>query len=78
MVAGVTCNTGVGGLTVSVAVLVWVPWPISELMKVIVPIYVLAARLFTFAFTVNVTVVPEDAVPEVAEGVSQFGTPDIE
>jgi hypothetical protein len=25
----------------------------------------------------NVTVVPEDAVPEVAEGVSQLGTPDI-
>jgi hypothetical protein len=27
---------------------------------------------------VNVTVDPDDAVPEVAEGVSQFGTPDIE
>jgi hypothetical protein len=37
------------------------------------------ARLFAFAFTVNVTVVPEDdAAPEVEEGVSQFGTPEIE
>jgi hypothetical protein len=38
---------------------------------------VLAARLFAFVFTVNVTVVPEDAVPEVAEAVSQVGTPEI-
>jgi hypothetical protein len=39
----------------------------------------LGVRLFAFAFTVNVTVVPEEeAVPEVEEGVSQFGTLDIE
>jgi hypothetical protein len=37
-----------------------------------------AARLFAFAFTVNVTVVPVDAVPEVEEAVSQFGAPEIE
>jgi len=35
-------------------------------------------RLFAFAFTVNVTVVLVDAEPEVEEGVSQFGTPEIE
>jgi hypothetical protein len=36
-------------------------------------------RLFAFAFTVNITVVPEEeAVPEVEEGVSQLGTLDIE
>jgi hypothetical protein len=36
-------------------------------------------RPFAFAFTVNVTVVPEDvAVPEVEEGVSQLGTLEIE
>jgi hypothetical protein len=36
-------------------------------------------RLFAFAFTVNVTVVPEEvAMPDVEEGVSQFGTPEIE
>ena len=37
------------------------------------------ARLFALAFTVNVTTVPEeDTLPEVEEGVSQFGTPEIE
>jgi hypothetical protein len=36
------------------------------------------ARLFAFAFTVNVTVVPVYAVPDVAEAVSQVGTPEIE
>ena len=37
------------------------------------------ARLFALAFTVNVTSVPEeDTLPEVEEGVSQFGTPEIE
>jgi hypothetical protein len=36
-------------------------------------------RLFAFAFTVNVRVVGEEvAVPDVEEGVSQFGTLDIE
>jgi hypothetical protein len=36
------------------------------------------ARLFALAFTVKATVVPlVDAVPEVAEGVSQLGKPDI-
>jgi hypothetical protein len=35
----------------------------------------LGMRPVAFAFTVNVTVVPEEeAVPEVEEGVSQFGT----
>jgi hypothetical protein len=39
----------------------------------------LGASLFAFAFTLNVTVVPEEeAVPEVEEGVSQLGTLDIE
>jgi hypothetical protein len=39
----------------------------------------LGVRLFAFAFTVNVTVVPEaEAVPEVEEAVSQLGTLDIE
>ena len=37
------------------------------------------ARLFAFAFTVNVTAVPEvEVVPDVEEGVSQFGTLEIE
>jgi hypothetical protein len=37
------------------------------------------ARLFALAFTEKVTAVPDgDAVPEVEEGVSQLGTPDIE
>jgi hypothetical protein len=76
LVAGETCSAG--GLTVRVAVRVWVPWPVSELVKVIVAVYVFGARVFAFAFTVNVTLVPEDAVPEVEEGVSQLGTPDIE
>ena len=36
-------------------------------------------RLFAFAFTVKVTTVPgEDTLPEVEEGLSQFGTPEIE
>ena len=74
--AGDTCSAG--GLTVRVAVRVWVPWPLVELVKVIVAVYVLAARLFALVFTVNVTVVPEDTLPEVAEAVSQLGTPDIE
>ena len=65
-------------MTVSVAVRVWVPWPVSELVKVIVAVYVLGARLFAFAFTVNVTVVPVDAVPEIEDAVSQEGTPEIE
>ena len=38
-----------------------------------------ARRKFALAFTVNVTSVPEeDTLPEVEEGVSQFGTPEIE
>jgi hypothetical protein len=37
------------------------------------------ARLFALAFTVNVKFVPVvDAVPEVEDGVSQFGYPEIE
>jgi hypothetical protein len=37
------------------------------------------ARLFAFAFTAKVTVVPEeDTLPDVEEGVSQLGTPEIE
>jgi hypothetical protein len=48
------------------------------LVKVIVAVYVLGARLFALALTVNVTGVPVvDAVPEVTEGVSQLGKPDI-
>ena len=64
----------------SVAVRVWVPWPVSALVKVIVngP-YVPGARLFALAFTVKVTAVPEeDTLPVVDEGVSQGGTPEIE
>ena len=38
------------------------------------------ARLFAPPFTVKVTEVPEeeDTLPEIEEGVSQFGTPEIE
>ena len=61
----------------SVAVRLCVPWPVSEFVKPIAAIYVPAARLFAFELTVKVTVVPVDTVPEVAEGVSQLGTPDI-
>jgi len=35
-----------------------------------------AARLFALVLTVNVTVVPLDAEPEVEEGVSQVGMPE--
>jgi hypothetical protein len=52
---------------------------VSELVKVIVAVYVLGARVFAFEFTAKVTTVPEvEAVPDVEEGVSQFGTPEIE
>jgi hypothetical protein len=67
-------------LTVSVAVTLVVPRPVSEFVKVIVvgP-YVPAARLFALAFTANVTAVPEGvAVPDIEEAVSQVGMPDIE
>jgi hypothetical protein len=76
LVEGVSCSPR--RLTVRVAVLVWVPWPVSELVNVIVAAYVLGARVFALAFTVNVTVVPEDAVPDVEDGVSQLGMPEIE
>ena len=37
LAVGATCSAGEGGgLTVSVAVRVWVPWPVSELVKVMV------------------------------------------
>jgi hypothetical protein len=67
-------------LTVSVAVTLVVPRPVSVLVNVIVvgP-YVPTARLFALAFTVNVTAVPEGvAVPEIEEAVSQLGMPEIE
>jgi hypothetical protein len=52
---------------------------VSELVKVIVVGPSLpGARLFAFGLTVNVTVVPVDAEPEVVEGVSQSGMPEIE
>jgi hypothetical protein len=36
------------------------------------------ARVFALAFTVKVTTVPEDdTLPEIAEGVSQLGYPEI-
>ena len=38
----------------------------------------IGCRLFALAFTVNATLVPEETVSEVEEGVSQFGTPNIE
>ena len=78
LVAGVTCSGS--GLTVSVAVTLVVPRPVSEFVKVIVvgP-YVPAARPLAFAFTVKVTVFAEgDAIPEVDDAVSQFGRPEIE
>jgi hypothetical protein len=74
----VTVGAGAAGFRVSVALTVVVPWPVSVLVKVIVALYVFAARPLALAFTVNVTGVPEDAVPEVEEAVSQVGTPDIE
>ena len=77
LVAGSRENNGAVGLTVSDAVRVWLSL-VPELIKVMVASYVLAARLFAFAFTVKVTVVPDDAVPEVDDGVSQLGTPEIE
>lgn len=64
--------------TIRIAVRVWVPWPLVLLVKVMVASYVLAASLSAFAFTANVTVVPDDAVPELNEWVSQVGTPDNE
>jgi hypothetical protein len=48
------------------------------LVKVIVALSE-AARLFALEFTLNVTFVAVvDAVPEVKDGVSQFGYPEIE
>jgi hypothetical protein len=73
-VVGVTCSA-VGGLTVRVAVRLWVPWPVSEFVKLRATIYVLAARPFAFELTVKVTVDPTvDTLPEVEDGLSQFGT----
>ena len=77
-VAGLISKGGPGGLTVSVAVRLWVPRPVSVLVKVKVALYAPVVRLFAFALTVKVTGVPEDAIPELEEGVSQFGTPEIE
>ena len=79
LVAGVTCNTA-GGLTVSVAVRLVLPWPFVVLVKMIVAgPYVPGARLFALAFTVKVTVVADVVtVPAVAEAVSQLGSPEIE
>jgi hypothetical protein len=45
--AGLTCSAG--GLTMSVAVRVWVPCPVSVSAKVMVALYVAAARVFAFA-----------------------------
>ena len=65
-------------MTVRVAVLVWVPWPVPTLVKVIVALSE-AVRLLALEFTVNVTFVGVvDAMPEVEDGVSQFGYPEIE
>ena len=64
--------------TVSVAARVCVPWPLVVLVKVTVASCIPAESVSACEFTVNVTIDPVDAVPEVAEGVSQFGTPDIE
>ena len=61
----------------SVATRVVFPWPLVVLLKFMLLTYLLGARLFAFAFTVNVTVVPEEEA-EVEDGVSQFGTLDIE
>ena len=48
----------------------------SVLVKVIVALSE-AVRLLALV-TVNVTVVPEDAVPELGEALSQLGSPEIE
>src|SRR5712692_3384217 len=79
LVAGVACIAG-GALTVSVAVRLVLPWPLVVLVKVMVAgPDVPGARLFALAFTVKVTVVAEVvAVPEVADALSQLGTPEIE
>jgi hypothetical protein len=46
---------------------------------IVVGPYVPGARPFPVALTVKVTTVPEvEAVPEVEDGASQFGTPEIE
>ena len=52
----------------------------SEFVKVtVVGPYVPGARLSAVALTVKVTTVPgEDTLPEIEEGLSQLGTPDIE
>ena len=66
--------------TVSIAVRVVLPCPFVVFVKlIVVGPYVPGARPFALAFTVKVTVVADVvAVPEVAEAVSQLGTPEIE
>ena len=74
-VVGVTSSAG--GVTVSVAVRVWVPWPVSMLVKVIVALSE-AVRLLALV-TVNVTFAAVvDAMPELGEALSQLGSPEIE
>ena len=52
--------------------------PVSVLVNVILVLYVDAARLLALEFTVNVTVVPVETVPELGEALSQVGRPEIE
>ena len=73
---GLTCSRR--GLTVSVAIRVWVPRPVSVLVNVMVALYVAAARPLALEFTVNVTVVPVDTVPGFGETLSQLGRLEME
>src|SRR5262245_21182837 len=69
---------GGGGLTARTAARVVLPLPVSVLVNAIVPGYVSDGRPLAVALTVKVIVVGAlAAVPEVADGVSQFGTPEI-
>src|SRR5262245_8674230 len=66
-----------GGMTVNNAVRVTLPWPLVVLVKLIVAAWLPEPRLLAAAFSVNVTFVGEvAAVPEVADALSQLGTPE--
>jgi hypothetical protein len=71
-----TCNAA-SAFTVKLAVRLVLPWPLVVLVKMMVVVPV--ARAFALALTEKVIVVPPvPTVPEVEDGVSQLGTPEIE
>jgi hypothetical protein len=70
---------GCAGVTVAVALLVWVPTFVSVLANVMVAVCIPTGNPWVLAFGAKVMVLPEvDALPDVADAVNQDGTPEIE